>query len=79
MRYTINSASTKFEFFAPDSGGYVRLESPGHPGTLGAQICRDGGLEGSTLRCGPSVESLRAVATDWVRSKGIPIDADVAP
>ncbi|MDU6532129.1 MAG: hypothetical protein E6525_27685, partial [Klebsiella grimontii] len=42
MNFTIKSRKTCeiFSFYAPDSGGYVHLESPGRPGSTGAQICR---------------------------------------
>ncbi|HFT0894181.1 TPA: hypothetical protein ACHT4Z_005282, partial [Klebsiella pneumoniae] len=51
MNFTIKSRKTGeiFSFYAPDSGGYVHLESPGHPGNTGAQICCGGGFMGSTL------------------------------
>ena len=44
MNFTIKSRKTGeiFSFYAPDSGGYVHLESPGRPGSTGAQICREG-------------------------------------
>ncbi|HFZ8945384.1 TPA: hypothetical protein ACIPRA_005472, partial [Klebsiella pneumoniae] len=34
MNFTITSRKTGeiFSFYAPDSGGYVHLESPGHSG-----------------------------------------------
>lgn len=48
MNFTIKSRKTGeiFSFYAPDSGGYVHLESPGHSGNTGAQICRGEGLWG---------------------------------
>ncbi|MFU0669037.1 hypothetical protein ACMZ54_27435, partial [Klebsiella pneumoniae] len=38
MNFTIKSRKTGeiFSFYAPDSGGYVHLESPGRPGSTGA-------------------------------------------
>ncbi|HGV4342364.1 TPA: hypothetical protein ACNG6Q_005444, partial [Klebsiella pneumoniae] len=53
MNFTIKSRKTGeiFSFYAPDSGGYVHLESQGHSGNSGAQICRGGGFMGSTLYC----------------------------
>ncbi|HGW8971424.1 TPA: hypothetical protein ACNRUX_005735, partial [Klebsiella pneumoniae] len=53
MNFTIKSRKTGeiFSFYAPESGGYVHLESPGHSGNTGAQICRGGGFMGSTLYC----------------------------
>ena len=53
MNFTIKSRKNGeiFSFYAPDSGGYVHLESPEHSGNTGAQICRGGGFMGSTLYC----------------------------
>lgn len=69
MNFTIKSRKTGeiFSFYAPDSGGYVHLESPGHSGNTGAQICRGGGFMGSTLSCGASVDDLTSVARKWYR------------
>ncbi|EPY4278295.1 MULTISPECIES: hypothetical protein [Klebsiella] len=69
MNFTIKSRKTGeiFSFYAPDRGGYVHLESPGHSGNTGAQICRGGGFMGSTLSCGASVDDLASVARQWYR------------
>lgn len=69
MNFTIKSRKTGeiFSFYALDSGGYVHLESPGHSGNTGAQICRGGGFMGSTLSCGASVDDLASVARKWYR------------
>lgn len=69
MNFTLKSRKTGeiFSFYAPDSGGYVHLESPGRPGSTGAQICRGGGFMGSTLSCGASVDDLASVARKWYR------------
>ncbi|SLV73981.1 Uncharacterised protein [Klebsiella pneumoniae] len=69
MNFTIKSRKTGeiFSFYAPDSGGYVHLESPGHSGNTGAQICRGGGFMGRTLSCGASVDDLVSVARKWYR------------
>lgn len=69
MNFTIKSRKTGeiFSFYAPDSGGYVHLESPGHSGNTGAQICRGGEFMGSTLSCGASVDDLASVARKWYR------------
>ncbi|HDU3662925.1 TPA: hypothetical protein ACN7S9_004244 [Klebsiella pneumoniae] len=69
MNFTIKSRKTGeiFSFYAPDRGGYVHLESPGHSGNTGAQICRGGGFMGSTLSCGASVDDLASVARKWYR------------
>lgn len=66
MRYTIkNRVLGNFDFFVPDGGGYVRLESEGKPGTLGAQICDHGCITGSTLSATP--ETMRDVCRRWYR------------
>ena len=69
MNFTIKSRKTGeiFSFYAPDRGGYVHLESPGHSGNTGAQICRGGGFMGSTLSCGASEDDLASVARKWYR------------
>lgn len=69
MNFTITSRKTGkiFSFYAPDSGGYVHLESQGHSGNTGAQICRGGGFMGSTLSCGASEDDLASVARKWYR------------
>lgn len=69
MNFTIKSRKTGeiFSFYAPDSGGYVHLESPGRPGSTGAQICCGGGFMGSTLYCGASEDDLASVARKWYR------------
>ena len=69
MNFTIKSRKTGeiFSFYAPESGGYVHLESPGHSGNTGAQICCGGGFMGSTLSCGASVDDLASVARKWYR------------
>lgn len=47
MNFTIKSRKNGeiFSFYAPDSGGYVHLESPEHSGNTGAQICRGGAAQ----------------------------------
>ncbi|HBX4930494.1 TPA: hypothetical protein MH388_28585 [Klebsiella pneumoniae] len=52
MNFTIKSRNTGeiFSFYAPDSGGYVHLESQGHSGNSGAQICRGGGCSQAARR-----------------------------
>lgn len=69
MNFTIKSRKTGeiFSFYAPDRGGYVHLESPGRPGSTGAQICRGGGFMGSTLFCDASEDDLASVARKWYR------------
>ena len=69
MNFTIKSRKTGeiFSFYAPESGGYVHLESPGHSGNTGAQICRGGGFMGSTLYCDASEDDLASVARKWYR------------
>ncbi len=62
-------------YWASDRGGYVYITSPGHPGSLGQQPTRRGG---STLSCGPSIESLRQVARAHQRDRrrGNPIPCE---
>jgi len=45
MKYKIRSRKLEqdFEFWAPDNGGHIFLESPGAEGTLGGQICESNG------------------------------------
>jgi len=70
MEFTLNSRiSGKLEFFAPNGGGYVRLTSGEKPGTLGQQICERGGFMGSTLSCGPDIDSLARVARKWQKQR----------
>ena len=54
-----------FEFWAPDNGGYVRLESDGKSGTLGQQICDGGGFSGGTVSATP--ENFTRVCRSWYR------------
>ncbi len=48
MNFTIKSRKTGeiFSFYAPDSGGYVHLESPGHPGNTAPRFAVVEGLWG---------------------------------
>ena len=67
-RITINTRDAgPLEFWAPDNGGYVRLETPGHSGTLGQQICEGGGYRGNTLTA--DAKCLAAVARGWNRQR----------
>lgn len=67
MRYTLKRKSGELlEFWAPSNGGYIRLESPGRPGTLGQQICQGGGFLGSTLTAYTEAD-LKAQAQKWNR------------
>lgn len=61
------SGHTEFDFWCPDSGGYVRLESENRSGTLGTQICEGGGTRGSTLSA--NAETLEKVAKKWLKQK----------
>jgi hypothetical protein len=63
---TINSRKTgeTFSFWMPSSGGYVHRVYPGRPGTLGDQICRDGG---STISATP--ETFEKVCRNWYRAQ----------
>ena len=50
MRHTINSRKYgKLDFYMPDNGGYIRLESGNKHGILADQICVNGSYMGSTL------------------------------
>lgn len=63
-RFTIKTRDVgELDFWTPDEGGYVRLESPNRHGTLGTQICEGGGTRGSTLIA--NAETLPAVARRW--------------
>lgn len=57
----------EFTFWCPNGGGYVRLETEGHPGTLGQQICEGGRLMGSTLDA--TEATLGDVARKWLRQR----------
>lgn len=67
-RITINTRDVgQLEFWVSDSGGYVRLESPGRSGTLGQQICEGGGTMGDTLSA--NAQSLAGVARRWNKQR----------
>jgi hypothetical protein len=55
-----------FHFWAPDDGGYVRLEGDGRPGTLGQQICAGGEMSGSTVYCNP--RNFEGICRRWYRA-----------
>jgi len=57
----------EFTFWCPTGGGYVRLETEGHPGTLGQQICEGGRLMGATLEA--TEANLAYVARKWLRQR----------
>lgn len=66
-RFAINTRTNgSMEFFVPDNGGYVRLESEGKSGTLGRQICEGGGFMGSTIMA--DEKTLEAKARRWYRA-----------
>lgn len=66
-RFTIKTRTNgDMDFFVPDAGGYVRLESDGKSGTLGKQICEGGGFMGSTIMA--DEKTLEAKARRWYRS-----------
>ena len=68
MRLTIRSRNDgDFKFWAPDCGGYIRLESEGRPGTLGDQICDGGEFIGSTLSTNGSVLMFESICRRWYR------------
>jgi hypothetical protein len=68
MRFTIKSKKLEcnFDFFMPDAGGYVRLESNGKSGTAAPQICLRGRMSGSTLSATPA--SFESVCRSWYRA-----------
>lgn len=52
MRLTITPREPQakpIEFWAPDNGGYVRIETDARPAGLGRQICRGGRFTGDTV------------------------------
>ena len=56
----------KFEFWMRDSGGYVYLESAGHEGTTGQQICHGGAMSGDTVSASP--KNFERVCRRWYRA-----------
>jgi len=70
MRFSINSRvlNETFDFWAPDNGGYVRLEKGHNIGTLGHQICHEGRLSGSTVSCAGSQDEFERICRNWYRS-----------
>jgi len=67
MRYTIKPRQGEpLTFWAPDNGGYIRLESNGRSGTLGHQICAGGGFMGNTLSARDEAD-LKATVQRWWR------------
>jgi len=70
MRLTItprDKSAEPLDFFCPDGGGYVRLESAGCPGTLGRQICYGGRFTGNTIRADTEAAFHRE-ARAWYRA-----------
>lgn len=66
-RFTLKTRTNgDMDFFVPDAGGYVRLESSGKPGTLGRQICTGGSFGGNTLSA--TASTLESVARRWYRA-----------
>ena len=66
MRLTIKNR----EFWMPNEGGYIRLESPGAEGVLGQQICEGGGLDdGATIRSTPA--KFEEDCLRWLASRGV--------
>lgn len=53
-------------FFMSDNGGYIFLEQPGRPGTMGKQICQGGKYTGGTLSATP--ETFERVCRTWHRA-----------
>ena len=68
MRLTINSKKLgQLNFWMPESGGYIRLESDKRRGTLGQQICEGGLMQGNTLSATP--ESFIKVCHKWYNAR----------
>lgn len=67
MRLQIKSRKTGevFNFWAPDEGGYIRLETDNNIGILGQQICESGKKVGNTLTC--SRDSFSSNCRRWYR------------
>lgn len=69
MRLEIKSRKLdkNFNFFAPDNGGYIRLENGEKVGVFGDQICRNGEFRGSTLSA-YSYDEFIKICKSWYRS-----------
>ena len=66
-RFTINSREHGArDFFVPDHGGYVRLETGSNHGTLGQQICYGGDFFGNTITADKA--TLETEARKWWKS-----------
>jgi hypothetical protein len=65
MRKTITRKSTgrTFDFWMRDGGGYVWLEFPNKPATMGQQICNGGHFMGSTMSATP--ETFNKKCRNW--------------
>lgn len=61
----------EIDFWAPDGGGYVHVQTNKRPGCLGYQICKGGDFTGSTLTTKPGVENLEKVARSWLKQRGV--------
>jgi hypothetical protein len=68
MRLKIRSKTLArdFEFWAPDRGGYIRLEQGDNHGTLGTEICYGGGFRGYTISVNDEQQFRRECRT-WYR------------
>jgi len=66
MRLSIKSRKlgVVFNFWMPDSGGYIRLESEGYTGTLGQQITETDG-SGSCVSSTPGL--FEETCRSWYR------------
>lgn len=70
METTINSRKldSKITFSVPGSG-YIYVDLNGQPGTLGNQICRGGGLSGSTMSySGNDPVIFKKICQNWLKS-----------
>lgn len=68
MRLIIKSrkAGKTFQFWAPDGGGYIRIEDEGKPGTLGKQLCYAGGFTGVRLEA-KDVQQFEVMCRKWYK------------
>jgi hypothetical protein len=66
-RITIKTRDNgNMNFWVPDEGGYVRLETGCNHGSLGRQICKGGGFMGSTVTATP--KTLEFTVRRWYRA-----------
>ncbi len=66
--FTIKSRKLNrtFSFFMNANGGYIYLQSKGRPGTLGQQIFKNAGINGSTIAADTEEQFVKA-CRKWYR------------